>query len=388
MPERETPHIQLCTLLESLPEAVLIVDSSGTIVETNTPAERLIGRTRGELRGMRIADLAKVISINEDGRQLDLGKLAITRALKGEQVRNEFRTFELNEDERIEALVSANPMRDSGGHIIGALIVIRDVTETNQLQRRLADTERHGAIGHMATGIIHDFNNVLDTLEKGITVMELRADNPIEQRKAYLGMMHKAVRRGSEIVGRLRQYVKNGSGEIGIVDLKQVLEETVELAVPLLQTSNRDVKLVRDLEAVGAVRGNAADLRRTFTNLIINALQAMPTGGELTLRLERGGDGTLARVTIADTGSGIPYHQQKKIFYPYFTTKPQGTGLGLSGAQKVILSYGGSIRFHSEPGKGTKFFIELPLIAKEDRDRQQKYTGEERRKRERDKVAA
>src|SRR5438067_7500728 len=279
-------------------------------------------------------------------------------------------------------------MRDPACKIIGALVEIRDVTETNQLQRRLADTERHRAIGHMAAGLIHDFNNVLDTLEKGITVMELRAESPIEQRQSYLQMMHKAVRRGSEIVSRLRQYLKDGSSEVGVVNLKQVLEETVELAIPLLQTSNRDVKLVRELEPDGNVRGNAADLRRTFTNLIINALQAMPAGGELALRLERANDGTLARVTIADTGSGIPYNQQKKIFYPYFTTKPQGTGLGLSGAQKLILSYGGSIRFHSEPGKGTKFFIELPLIAKEDRDRQQKYTGEERRKRERDKVAA
>ena len=190
-------------------------------------------------------------------------------------------------------------------------------------------------------------------------VMELRAESPIEQRQSYLQMMHKAVRRGSEIVSRLRQYLKDGSSEVGVVNLKQVLEETVELAVPLLQTSNRNVKLVREMEAVGNIRGNAADLRRTFTNLIINALQAMPAGGELALRLERANDGTLARVTIADTGSGIPYNQQKKIFYPYFTTKPQGTGLGLSIVRQIIDLHGGTINIGPGANGGVRVILTL-----------------------------
>jgi signal transduction histidine kinase len=105
---------------------------------------------------------------------------------------------------------------------------------------------------------------------------------------------------------------------------------------------------------------NAADLRRVFANLIINALQAMPQGGELTVHCEESNGTVMA--WVRDTGVGIPPEQQKNIFMPYFTTKPTGTGLGLSGAQKIIVSQAGKISFSSEPGKGSTFQVELPAI--------------------------
>jgi signal transduction histidine kinase len=108
------------------------------------------------------------------------------------------------------------------------------------------------------------------------------------------------------------------------------------------------------------VRGNATDLRRVFTNLIVNAIEAMPRGGELWVMVdEHNGN---VRAQVADTGAGIPAEQQKKIFYPYFSTKAKGTGLGLSSAQRTVLSYGGNIRVQSEPGKGTRFTVELPPL--------------------------
>lgn len=354
-------------MLESLPEAVFIVDSSGCILEANGPCEHFLRVKREQLRGMQLSELVKVVSIKQEGRALDTARLAITRAMKGEAVRNEHRVIETGEDERMDALVSANPMRAQDGRIIGALVVIRDVTELNQLQRRLADTERHRAIGHMAAGIVHDFNNVLDTVEKAVTLMEMKAEGPAEQRKPYIDIAHKAVRRGAEIVARLRQFLKNGSGEVTLVDVKQSLEESLELIQPMLQTAHQNVKVRRELADAGKVRANAADLRRVLTNLMINALQAMPQGGELAVKTERVGDGARAKITVADTGVGIPPAQQKKIFFPYFTTKASGTGLGLSGAQRIVLSYHGSIHFTSEPGKGTRFFVELP-VAQERRE--------------------
>lgn len=360
---RESSQIELCTLLESLPEAVFIVDSGGWIVEANSPTEHFVGRKRHELRGMNIADLTKVVSIKDDGRVVNHAHLSVSRALRGEQVRNEYRTFELSDDERVEALVSANPMKRTDGTVIGALVVIRDVTELNQLQRRLADTERHQAIGHMAAGLIHDFNNVLDTLEKAVTLMEMREQAPVEQRRPYIDIAHKAIRRGAEIVARLRQYLKNGSGEVTTIALKQIVEESLELIQPMLQTAYQNVTVKREIAEAGTVRANAADLRRVFVNLMINAMQAMPEGGELTIRTELGnGSSKRARVMIADTGVGIPKNQQKKIFFPYFTTKQTGTGLGLSGAQRIVLSYHGSINFWSEVGKGTRFTVELPVV--------------------------
>jgi len=357
----EASQIELRTLLESLPEAVCIVDSSGRILEANSPTEHFVALKREQLRGMNISELTKVVSIKEEGRALKYANLAVTRALRGESVRNEHRVFEITDDDRIEALVSANPIRGQDDEIIGALVVVRDVTELNQLQRRLADTERHRAIGHMAAGLVHDFNNVLDTLEGAVTLMEMREQAPMEQRRTYLEIAHTAIRRGAEIVARLRQYLRNGSGEVTTMPLQRIVEESLELIQPMLHTGHQNVRVKRELADAGIVRANAADLRRVFLNLMINALQAMPQGGKLTVKTERNGDGARGRVIVADTGVGIPKQQQKQVFFPYFTTKPTGTGLGLSGAQRIVLSYHGTIDFWSEPGKGTRFTVELPL---------------------------
>jgi two-component system NtrC family sensor kinase len=197
--------------------------------------------------------------------------------------------------------------------------------------------------------------------------MDLREASPVEQRRSYTEIAHKAIRRGAEIVARLRQYLKNSAGETAILNIRQIVEESLELVQPMLQTAHQNVRVMRDLNDAGTVRANAADLRRVFVNLMINALQAMPNGGDLTIRTEQNSEGSRARVIVADTGVGIPRHQQKKIFFPYFTTKTNGTGLGLSGAQRIVLSYEGAIHFWSEPGKGTRFTVELP-IAQERRE--------------------
>lgn len=120
------------------------------------------------------------------------------------------------------------------------------------------------------------------------------------------------------------------------------------------------MKVEKKLKPVGCVSGNAADLRRVFTNLIINAIEAMPGGGgKITLSCREENGKVIAEV--ADTGAGIPEDQKKNIFNPYYTTKSGGTGLGLSGAQKIVLSEGGTINFDSQAGKGTRFRLEWPI---------------------------
>jgi signal transduction histidine kinase len=121
---------------------------------------------------------------------------------------------------------------------------------------------------------------------------------------------------------------------------------------------DRRIELRTNIFRTAAVEANAADLRRVFANLIINAIDAMPHGGTLTLEAFEQNGRVVA--TVADTGTGIPLEQQRKIFLPYYTTKSKGTGLGLSGAQRIVQSLGGNIGFSSEVGKGTKFNIDLP----------------------------
>jgi PAS domain S-box-containing protein len=351
-------QMEISTLLESMPEGVLIVDADARLLEVNSAAERFLRVNREQLRGMSMRDLKRLVTVTSDDQPLQFPQYAVVRALAGETIRNERRTFRVSQDgDPIEALVSGNPIRD--GAIVGAVVIIRDITELTDLQRQLSDTERHHAIGQMAAGLAHDFNNVLDTIEKATTVLELKSEAPAEQRGKYLEMIHNAVSRGAEIIERLRQYLRDRSTDVRPVDLEKLVKETVQLTEPMLHEAG-NIRLHMAIQPVRPVRGNATDLRRVFTNLIVNAIEAMPRGGELWVMVdEHNGN---VRAQVADTGAGIPAEQQKKIFYPYFSTKAKGTGLGLSSAQRTVLSYGGNIRVQSEPGKGTRFTVELPPL--------------------------
>jgi signal transduction histidine kinase len=229
------------------------------------------------------------------------------------------------------------------------------VTELNQLQRKFADAERHHAIGQMAAGLAHDFGNVLDTIQQAAYVLEKGPERPKDERQKLVGMIHNGVRRGSEIISRVREYLRGNASRSDRVQMDYVLEEAVELTRPLWQAQR--ISVVRRFEPAMAVCANAADLRRVFTNLVVNALEAMPQGGTLTVGCAQSDRRVLAYVQ--DTGEGIAPEAQAKIFSPYYTTKPQGTGLGLSGAKKTLEGHGGNISFASNR-KGTRFTVELP----------------------------
>ena len=138
-----------------------------------------------------------------------------------------------------------------------------------------------------------------------------------------------------------------------------MLRQAIDLTEPLWR-KHPEIRFVSELPAMGAVRANSSDLQRVFTNLIINAIQAMPEGGTLRLEAETR-DGSVV-VRVSDTGVGIAPENQKRIFMPYFTTKAQGTGLGLSTAQRTVLAQGGKIEFTSRPGEGTTFTVTLPCM--------------------------
>jgi signal transduction histidine kinase len=213
----------------------------------------------------------------------------------------------------------------------------------------------------MASGIAHDFNNVLNTITQATALLQTRPE-PSEEQRFYLNMIDNSARRGAEIIKRVREYIRGGSGETALVDVRALMQDALELTRPLWRGVS-NLSVITQFQPVSPVRANAADLRRVFTNLIVNAMQAMPEGGQLTLRCEEHGGKVYA--SVQDTGSGIPSEQQKKIFLPYFTTKPTGTGLGLSTAQKMLLAQGGNISFQSEPGKGSTFTVELPAAHQE-----------------------
>ena len=356
-------HVELSTLLESMPEAVFIFDSSDALVEFNSQALRLCGPQARELRGMKLKELATRLDVHSNGQRVDFANLAVSRALRGEQVRHLHRVLH-NADTgtSCEVIVSAHPMRNNNGEIIGALVVVRDITEVQHLQKRLADTDRHLAIGQMAAGIAHDVNNVLSTISQAAAVVEHRSEISTSDRKLYFGLIQNAVRQGAEIVQRIREYIRGGTGERLSVNVGNVLREALELTKPLWgDARDRHIEVHTEISPAPLVHANRADLRRVFANLFINAIDAMPQGGTLTVASFEEDD--VVKITVSDTGVGIAPEHQKKVFLPYYTTKSKGTGLGLSGAQRIVQSFGGCIDFASQPGHGTQFNIELPAVS-------------------------
>ncbi len=353
--------LEMSTLLDSMVEGVFVFDQHGFIVELNRMGETLAGRSRDELMGAHYTEVAQLMSVRRDEIPLPVSEMGVARALRGEVVQSENRTYVRPQDGSLmHAMISATPMRvGRDRRVIGAVLVIHDVTELAHLQQQIADTERHLAIGQMASGLAHDFNNVLNTITQATALMQFNPDQSAEDRHKYLTMIDRAARTGAEIIKRVREYVKGGSGQPAAVDVARVLREALDLAEPIWRT-HKGITVETRLGPVDQVWANAADLGRVFANLIINAIQAMPRGGHLTVETHQR-DGTVY-AQISDTGDGISPDVQKKIFLPYFTTKSSGTGLGLSMAQKVLLASGGNITFTSEPGEGTTFTAQLPTM--------------------------
>jgi polar amino acid transport system substrate-binding protein len=355
--ERPPPSLTLAlqSVLQSLPEAVFIFDAHACVIDLNKAAEQLTGQGRDELLGANAGALfSRVTSadININPEPI------VSRTLAGEFVRHERRILASAATGRpVEVRISGTPMYYPSNQVLGALIAIEDVTELSDLQHQVASSERHFAVGQMTAGLAHDFNNVLGMISQAVYVLET-VPNRSESDHTMLSIIDNAVHRGAEIVNNIREYLRGSSEIRSRVDMRHLLEEVLQLAQPILEM-HPDIAVKHQIDDACEVYASPAELRRVFTNLVLNALDAMPQGGALTILCARSQGRML--VSVGDTGPGIPPESQSKIFSPYFTTKPKGTGLGLSGAHKAIEEQGGDIRFETSPGEGTTFFISLPL---------------------------
>ncbi|HEY1732168.1 MAG TPA: ATP-binding protein, partial [Terriglobales bacterium] len=253
-----------------------------------------------------------------------------------------------------------SPVCDQAGQVGGVLLMMHDVTELAALQKHSDSNERHVAVGQMTAGLVHDFNNVLNTITEAVTVLEndrQRSDHD----RTVLSIIGNAVHYGAETIRNTREYLIGSREKPSLVDIRALLDEVLELTHPVLKT-HTNVAVVRETQDCGQVNASADQLRRAFTNIVLNALDAMPEGGTLTVSCNQVNRRVV--VSLHDTGLGIPLEEQRKIFSPYYTTKAKGTGLGLAWARRAVQAQGGEIGFESTPASGTTFYITLPAVTK------------------------
>ena len=194
---------------------------------------------------MQVRDFAKRMTEEVAPNVVQMNKPIITRALSGESVGEEHRRLRHSQTGRdVELLISASPIRDSNGNVQGALLVARDITELSQLQQRLADVERHQGIGYVAAGIAHDFNNTLQTISQAVAVLQMAPERSEEERQIFLEMIQNAVRRGAEVIARIRDYLRSGTAISSDIDVHAVMVEAIELTRPMWQ--ERPIHLQRE----------------------------------------------------------------------------------------------------------------------------------------------
>jgi signal transduction histidine kinase len=247
--------------------------------------------------------------------------------------------------------------------IVGFSIIIRDITREKQLREQLLQSEKLRALGEMAAGVAHNFNNLLGTI-LGHTELLLEEPEDVDGVKEGLRIIHKASKDAAQVVHRIQTFARGSSAAVFVpTDLQRLIEETVEVTQSIwgapTRQPNKPIDVTLNFEPVPLVYCRAAEIREVVTNFIINAVDAMPQGGKLTLATYQ--RGSFVCIEISDTGTGMPEAVQRRIFDPFFTTKgTKGTGLGLSVSHSLLKGHGGEIEVQSTEGCGTTFVLKLP----------------------------
>jgi len=253
---------------------------------------------------------------------------------------------------------SSYPILDEKGHLFSVIEYIEDITEEQRLQEQLIQSEKLAGVGVLASGVAHEINNPLSGII-GMTEIAMEEEN-LSEIKSYLKDIFNCAERISEIVKGLRSYSRIAkSGEQGLVDINEVLEESLKMV--RLATKTNSIEVIKKFQSVEKIEANAGEVQQVFTNLITNAFQAMNgKGGILTLSTRSLKDSV--EIKVSDNGMGIPQKYLNKIFDPFFTTKKigEGTGLGLNIVYRIVTKYEGTIDVESKEGIGTTFTIKFP----------------------------
>ncbi|MBI3304654.1 MAG: PAS domain S-box protein [Deltaproteobacteria bacterium] len=339
---------------------------TGAILRANREAEKVTGFSQEELKGRPIWEL------HPSDEKDQLRQLCQETNSHGYLSREDLRLI-TKEGGVVPVSVYFGTIEHRGEKTIQGIYV--DVSDRKRLESQLIQSEKMAAIGQLAAGIAHEIRNPLGIIMNALYDLSeiLNTDNP--EVREDLQIAKDEIVHAQEIITNLLEFSRESGAEMEEVNLNDLLRKTLQLMHKYLQTNN--VKVITSLGKVGTCLANQNALRQVFLNLITNAVQAMPHGGELRLRTQRNATKNVL-IEFSDTGVGIPEHHLSSIFNPFFTTKEpgQGTGLGLSVVHSVIKRYEGNITVQSKPNVGTTFLIELPCPCASDKRRKDKQVAE------------
>lgn len=354
---------RLVTAVENAAEAIIITDTDGNIQYANPAFETITGYSPTEV-------VAQNISLLDSGHHDPTFFKQMWDGLKsGEIWRGRF--INKKKDHSLyESEATISPVKNSAGEIIHYVSVQRDITHEVQLEKQLRQAQKMEAIGTLAGGIAHDFNNLLLGIQGNISLslLELGADAPIF---SNLKKIEQYVQSGVELTRQLLGFARGGKYEVRLTDINRLLKEQNLL----FSRANKTVVIEDEFDPnLWNVEADQDQIEQVILNIYMNAIQAMPGGGTLTVRTEnitidkerltpyRVKAGDYIKVTVADTGVGMDEKTRRRIFDPFFTTREmgRGKGLGLASVYGIIKNHEGFINVDSQAGRGTRFEIYLP----------------------------
>lgn len=267
-------------------------------------------------------------------------------------------------------------VRDESGQPKSILVVNTDITEKKRIEEQFYHAQRLESIGTLASGIAHDFNNLLTPILAVSQLLPLKFPNLDDQTRQLLATVEDSAKRGANLVKQVLSFSRGTEGKRVIIQMRHLLEELVSVAQ---RTFPKSIEIFQDIpkRELGLIWADSTQIHQVFMNILVNARDAMPHGGHLTISAENlyldenyvrmnweARVGSYIAIAISDTGTGIPPELMERIFDPFFTTKEvgRGTGLGLATVSGIVKNHGGFINVYSEVGKGTQFKVFLPAI--------------------------
>ncbi len=353
-PDPIEARLQLAAIVDSSDDAIISKDLTGVITSWNNSATRLFGYQPHEIIGRSVLVLIPEELHSEEPEIL-------RKVTAGERIEHFETRRRRKNGELLNISLTISPIRDTTGRIIGISKIARDITERKLTEAALFESERMAAIGRLAGSIAHEVNNPLEAI---LNLTYLLSEDPAldDDARGYAELLLKEVVRLGEITRRTLSFYRDTSEPVEI-DMTPLIDGVLKLHKPLME--QRSIHLETKFVRSAFVWGRQGELRQIFTNLIGNAIDALPQGGIIRVSVTCGSSDNAVCITIADNGPGIPENLHEKIFLPFFSTKQsKGTGLGLWISQGIVRKYGGNIRLRSSDdpaGKtGTVFRVCLP----------------------------
>lgn len=374
-------------LFDNAPVGYHEYNTEGRIIGVNKTELDMLGYRKDEIIGHYVWEFV----VEEVSKNTVLGKLSGTIP-----VENTFeRTYRKKDGTHLPVMITDRAIYDDDGRIIGIRSALQDITRIKEIQRekellekQFLQSQKMEAIGRLACGIAHDFNNLL-TVIKGYSQLSLLGLNPNDPLNESLNEIQKATDKASNLIHQLLTFSRKQIMEMKVLDLNIILHDIEKM---LRRIIGEDIELIMNLsDDLGNVKTDRAQIEQVVMNLVVNARDAMPDGGRLTIttanveldeeyakRRVNVKSGSYVMLSVSDTGCGMTREIRERIFEPFFTTKGRdiGTGLGLSTVYGIVKQSGGDILVDSEPGHGTTFKIYLPRVD-EKIEESSKYNGEE-----------